>query len=388
MRKPIFFICYLLSLYTYAQEIKIPMEALYWEHDPTQVEFIKHGSSPAVKGINGAYYQVYLKDHIFKDGTIEFDVELIGRGFPGINFRMSEDKKNGENFYIRSFGEVSPFVRTTLQYAAIVDGTSLWDLSDEYQAGATIYQKGWNHVKLVISGEQMKAYVNDMKKPALIVSKLEGLTTSGGISLGGNVIFANFKIKPDVIEDVTPEAGYSATYNDPRYIRNWHVAESIDFPFGKDIIIPLPSMYGALVKSDLPDSATKWTPIEAESRAVVNLNKKFGSVENDGRRLTWLKTTIHADKAMERVMNLGFSDEVWVFLNGQIIYMDKNLYGTPSQKEPRGRCTIENTNFKLLLTEGDNEVMIGLANYFYGWGIIARLDNMDGITLEKKKGEF
>jgi hypothetical protein len=26
-------------------------------------------------------------------------------------------------------------------------------------------------------------------------------------------------------------------------------------------------------------------------------------------------------------------------------------------------------------------VLIGLANYFYGWGIIARLDNTEGIHL-------
>jgi len=38
-------------------------------------------------------------------------------------------------------------------------GINLWDLSDEYQAGATIYQKGWNHVKLVVSGKQMRVFV-------------------------------------------------------------------------------------------------------------------------------------------------------------------------------------------------------------------------------------
>jgi hypothetical protein len=94
-------------------------------------------------------------------------------GFPGINFRMSEDHKNADNFYIRSFGPVKPQTRTTLQYAAVMDGMSIWDLSDEYQSGATIYQDKWNHVKLVVSGKQMKAYVNDMNKPALVVPELE-----------------------------------------------------------------------------------------------------------------------------------------------------------------------------------------------------------------------
>jgi hypothetical protein len=104
---------------------------------------------------------------------------------------------------------------------------------------------------------------------------------------------------------------------------------------------------------------------------------------NDERRLAWIKTTIYATKAQEKKLNLGFSDEVWVFINGQILYIDKNYFGTPSQKTPRARCTIENTSFNVPLKEGENEILIGLANYFYGWGIIARFDDTDGIQIVK-----
>jgi hypothetical protein len=374
-----FFVCTVIC----AQEIKIPMQATAWNYDSTQVEFVNHRSVPAIKGKKGAYYQVFLKDQVFTNGTIEFDVELTGMGFPGINFRMSEDKKNGENFYIRSFGPVTPVTRTTLQYAAIIDGMSIWDLSDEYQAGAIIYQSGWNHVKLVVSSQQMKAYVNDMQKPALVIPELEGLRESGNISLSGNVIYANLIIKPNATEGVDAKAGYAATYSDTRYIRNWEVSPPIDFPFGKDLIMPLPSMYGKLSQSELPDSTTQWTAIKAESRSIVNLSRKFGLKENDARRIVWLRTTIYADKAQQRMLNLGFSDEVWVFVNGAITYVDKNYFGTPSAKCD-GRCTIENTSFELPLKEGKNEILIAVANYFYGWGIIARLDKMDGISFEKQ----
>jgi len=363
------------------QEIKIPMNAASWNYDSTKVEFVQYKSVPAIKGKNGAYYQVFLKDQVFTNGTIEFDVALTGMGFPGINFRMSADKKNGENFYIRSFGPVTPEIRTTLQYAAIMDGMSIWDLSDEYQAGATIYQEGWNHVKLVISGKQMKAYVNDMKTPALVIPELEGSQASGNISLSGNVIYANLVIKPNVTEGLSPEASYPSTYSDTRYLRNWELSAPKDFPFGKEVIMQLPSMYGTLQQSDLPDSNTQWSAIKAESRSIVNLSRKFGSKENDARRLAWLRTTIYSDKIQERSLSLGFSDEVWVFINGQILYVGKNYFGTPEQKND-GRCTIENSNFKLPLKEGKNEILIAVANYFYGWGIIARLDKTDGITFK------
>jgi hypothetical protein len=331
---------------------------------------------------NGKYYQIFLKNHIFRNGTIEFDVALTGSGFPGINFRMSADRKNGENFYIRSFGPVSPATRTTLQYAALMDGNSIWDLTDEYQAGAVIHQDGWNHVKLVVSGKQMKVYVNDMTKPALRVPGLEGGQDSGGISLTGNVVYANLVIKPKDTEGLSPEAGYISSSNDPRYLRNWMLSPSAAFPFGKDILMPLPSMYGRINGcSSLPDSSTQWTAIKAESRGIINLSRKYGFVENDARRLVWLKTTLYSDHDQERVLSLGFSDEVWVFINGQILYTGKNYFGTPGQME-KGRCTIENTHFTLPLRKGDNEILIGLANYFYGWGIIARMDTMDGITLK------
>ncbi|MEP7317221.1 MAG: hypothetical protein ABI921_00715 [Panacibacter sp.] len=373
--------CFFITLHTLAQEIKIPMNAASWDYDSSLTEFIKYKSVDAIKGRNGAYYQVFLKNHMFTNGTIEFDVELTGMGFPGINFRMSADKKNGENFYIRSFGPVTPETRTTLQYAAIMDGMSIWDLSDEYQAGANIYQNAWNHVKLVVSGKQMKAYVNDVNKPSLVIPELEGWQDSGNISLSGNVIYANLVIKPKATEGINPVAGYAASYSDTRYLRNWQLSTPKDFPFGKDLIMPLPGMYGKLQQSELPDSTMQWSALTAESRGIVNVSRKYGAKENDARRLVWLKTTIQSDKAQERILNLGFSDEVWVFINGQLLYTGKNYFGTPQQKND-GRCTIENSSFTLPLKEGSNEILIGLANYFYGWGIIARLDKTSGITFK------
>ena len=372
--------CALIAATTFSQDINIPMEPKYWDYDTSKVEFVKHRSVSAVKNKNGAYYAIFLKNQVFTNGTIEYDVELTGMGFPGINFRMSDDKKNGDNFYIRSFGPVNPEARTTLQYAAIMDGLNIWDLSDEYQSGAAIVQNGWNHVKLVISGKQMKAYVNDMRKPALVVPELESLRESGNISFSGNVIYANLVIRPNKTEGLSPEPGYISTRNDTRYLRSWELAPAKDFPIGKDLVMPLPSMFGKIQQSDLPDSTTPWTPIKAEPRGIINVSRKYGLKENDARRITWLRTTILSDKVQDRILSLGFSDEVWVFLNGQLVYVDKNYFGLPCAKND-GRCVIENASFKLALKEGKNEMLVGLANYFYGWGIVARLDKIDGIRL-------
>ncbi len=41
---------------------------------------------------------------------------------------------------------------------------------------------------------------------------------------------------------------------------------------------------------------------------------------------------------------------------------------------PRGRATPENARLRLPLNEGENELLVGLTNYFFGWGLVARLD--------------
>src|SRR5688500_569615 len=94
-----------------SKDIIVPMDASAWEFDSSSVQFVNHRNVKAVRGKNGNGYQIFLKDHQFTNGTIEFDVELSGMGFPGINFRMSPDRKNAENFYIRSFGKVNPEAR-------------------------------------------------------------------------------------------------------------------------------------------------------------------------------------------------------------------------------------------------------------------------------------
>jgi hypothetical protein len=356
------------------QEIRIPMQAAYWEYDTANIKFITHRTVNAAQVKKGA--AMFLKNNKFANGTIEYDVEL-GEGFPGISFRMSDDRKNGESFYLRYFGATSPERRVAMQYTAVIDGIPIWNLTDEYQAGAKLNIPGWNHVKLVVSGRQMKAYVNDMSRPALIVPCLESETQRGGILFsGGDVIIANLVIRPDAIDNLSPVKGYISAYNDTRYLRHWSVSEAKDFPYGKEIVTSMANMGGT---QELPDSTTKWTEIAAEDRAIVNLTRLFGRAEKNGRRLAWLKTTIYSDKEQERVLNLGFCDEIWLYINGQVLYIDKNHFGTLAQKLPRGRCTIENSTIRLPLKQGKNEILIGVANYFYGWGIIARLDDTEGI---------
>jgi hypothetical protein len=54
----------------------------------------------------------------------------------------------------------------------------------------------------------------------------------------------------------------------------------------------------------------------------------------------------------------------------------------PPIAKQAGRLAIENSLIPLPLKAGDNELMIGVGNNFYGWGIAARLDEMPGIEFK------
>ena len=63
-------IAFLASLQLKAQKIKIPMEPKFRDYDTASVQFIQCKGEPAVAGKNGRGFQVFLKSHIFTNGTI------------------------------------------------------------------------------------------------------------------------------------------------------------------------------------------------------------------------------------------------------------------------------------------------------------------------------
>lgn len=363
----LFFILFGISLLAQKKGKYIPMKAEKWEFKTGAAEFMEYKSRPALKILTSSD-RVILKDLNFSNGTIEYDFEPLDPRFASLYFRWKDALEN-ECFYFRTGAAGNPFAVDAIQYAPHIDGINLWDMLFHFQSNADFKTGDWNHVKLVISGQQMKVFVNDMEHPALIVPKLEGNVSEGLLAFDGQGIISNLEVKADVVEGLSPEPGPDPTANDARYLRNWEVSEvivppkNIDFDYGY-----------------FPKEETKWEEIISERRGLINLTRKFGKAED--RRIVWLRTTINSTKAQERMLHLGFSDEVWVFINKRPLYMDKNYYGTPLIKSPDGRCSIENAVIKTPLNEGDNELLIGVANSFYGWGIIARLDKLVDLKIE------
>jgi hypothetical protein len=200
---------------------------------------------------------------------------------------------------------------------------------------------------------------------------LEGDATHGTLAFQGEAIISNLVVRPKQVEGLSPWEGIDPVSNDPRYIRQWQVTAARPIPKGIDFSNDL-----------IPGKETTWQPIDAERRGMVNLTRLYGMSRD--RRISWLKVHIRADSAQRHRLDLGFSDNVWIFLNGRYLYVDKNDFGAPIMKEPGGRMSIENTSFWVPLAKGDNELLVGVGNDFYGWGIVARLDNLNGIKVSRE----
>jgi hypothetical protein len=311
-----------------------------------------------------------LKGITFGGGTIEFDVDTIGRGAPGIAFRQQDDD-NFELLYLRPDPNCPAF-RACMQYAPQTHGVLLWDLFPQYQTRAPLRENGWNHIKMVVSGRRMNVFVNDAAVPTLEVGRLEGDAIEGSLRLQGPATFANMVITPDAVDGLSSEPARDPLEGDAGVIRNWRLSTFSALPAGKD-----PAY------DDMPIASQPWKAISTERNGLVNISREYGRpLPEPTRAVAWVKTTITSDKKQTKKIDIGWTREVWVFVNGKLAYADKNLFEVEgARKFPDGRCSLENGALTLPLEPGENEVAVAIANTFFGWGLMLRLSDPEGVHL-------
>ena len=351
-----------------AEPIVITMTADHWL-TRDNAEFLRQlGFYHGLMRLNSG--TAVLNDIAFSDGTIEFDVNTIGRGAPGIAFRQ-QDERNFELLYLRP-DPACPAFRACMQYAPQTHGVLLWDLFPQYQTRAPLRENGWNHIRMVVSGRRMNVFVNDAVLPTLQVGRLEGDSMKGALHLEGPGTFANMVITPDAVDGLSPEPAKDLLDGDRGLVRNWRLSTFSALPNGRD------PMY-----SEMPGAPQEWKSISTERGGLVNISREYGRpLQEPNRAVAWLKTTITSDKKQTKKVEIGWTREVWVFVNGKLLYADKNLWEVEgSRKAPDGRCSLENGAFTLPLEAGDNEVAVALANNFYGWGLMLRLADPEEIHL-------
>ncbi|KQS26867.1 family 16 glycoside hydrolase [Dyadobacter sp. Leaf189] len=346
-------------------DFTIPLTAEKWQFQADKVIFEEHHGIKAMKLAPNSG-QVILKDVVFRDGTIEFDIDPSAAEFAESVYFHQKDQKEQEIVYLRMSRVGNKLANQGIQYSPYFDGINMWDMYPDFQAPAMVKAGEWNHVKLVVSGKRLQVFLNNAMRPALDIPELQGSATEGSIAFEGASHIANVQVKPNETEGLSPLALPDMTSYDGLYLRKWASTAPFDLPVGSELAFqnqPKPELF--------TDS------IAAERAGLVNLTRRHGG--NKSRKAIWLKTKITAKEAVKAGIQLGFSDEVWVFLNNQIVFADKNLFQQNMKRYPDGRISVQNATVKLNLNQGENDLLIGVANDFYGWGIMARLEYSEAI---------
>lgn len=308
-------------------------------------------------------------DARFSSGTIEFDIKPLAYSDTGIIFRR-RGSEDGEIVYLRANPEC-PAADDCIQYAPITHALMQWDIYPEAQGPAPVAPQGWNHVRIVVAGEAMLVYVNRQAEPSLVVPKLQGLSTDGGIAFKGPAIYANLVIRagdPPALPDVRqPPAG-------PGTVTAWLAAEPTVRAAGRPVLA-----------ADIPAVAA-WHPIGVEPTGLVNLSRAFGTARAPAISIGWLKTELDAVTAARRTVRIGWARQVSVFLNGRLVFSGDNPYYPSEQRlTPDGRLDAGDAVVPLDLRPGRNEIVLAVGNGWrthagvekaspYGWGAEAHLD--------------
>jgi hypothetical protein len=299
----------------------------------------------------------------FVDGTIEFDVTPMDKGhFIGLLFRRAT-ATNQENIYLRVHRSG---LYNALQYAARINGSSTWQLYPEFNTTIDLPRNQWTHVRVEVKGTQLEVYLNNSGKPVLVVPRLRAIHGKGSVAFWGRVnddpatwaaAISNISIRPATpvetpksVLQVSPPAGT---------LTSWAVAGPVRSEKGSVTTFP---------------QVKDWLAVPVEESGLVNLNRALGPVR--GRSTGFARSIVKASEARTVLLELGYSDDVAVFLNGQLTYTGVNGFGS-RHPEYMGFVKPGFETVALKLRPGDNEIVLAVTDdQRFGWGFVAQLKEL------------
>lgn len=318
-----------------------------------------------------------LKDFEISDGAIDVDMAGIEtRGFYNISFR-TQPNGDGELVYLRAH---KTGLDDAQQYTPMFMGTAPWQIynGSGFTAAVDIPRGVWFHVRLEIAGAQAKLYVNNMAVPSLVMNDLKSGMYKGSIGFYG-VHISNVEIRrtPPAVWERHEPAMPAGT------ITKWSLSPSMD-ALERDLEHPL---------SKADAGSMTWQEVTAEPPGFVVINRYRKAPEirptffNDfskrlepqkGMQLVYARTTIFSDRDRVRKLNIGYSDDISVFLNDKILYRGRSAQHF---RDPGflGIVNAENDAVYLPLKKGRNELVLAVSELTGGWGFICRFDDMKGI---------
>jgi hypothetical protein len=359
----------------HADSLALPVDSPRWVLEG-RAERGEYEGRPCLKLNGGA---ATVKDLEFRDGVVDVDVATpAARGFFGIQWRIAEDGKTAEWVYLRQHKSKEP---DAMQYTPVLGGGLNWQLYNGpgFTGPVEVPRNEWFHLRLEVAGAQARLFVKDMTKPVLVMDDLKSGAQKGALALAvliGETCFANFEVRE------TPPAPWQR-HEPPMAagaLTRWSLSPAYD-ALARNLEQPL---------TDAEKGAMAWEDVAAEGPGMVVVNRyrespRFRvSFANDfskrlepqpGSKVVYARTTIDSDREQLKKLELGYSDEVSVFLNGRILYRGRS---PQNFRDPAflGIVNPENDAVYLPLRKGPNELLLALTELGGGWGFVARLADL------------
>jgi len=353
----------------------VPADTAHWdlEGEARVLDFEGHHCIRLDGGV------AVLKDFELRDGVIDSDVYTTARrGFLGLQFRITDDGATSEWVYLRVHKSGLP---DAMQYTPVLHGGANWQLYNGpgFTGAVDVPKNEWFHVRLEVTGAQARLFVRDMNQPALVIDDLKTGVQKGQLALyvlRGETYFANVRVLP------TPDAPWvrHEPAMPPGTITRWSISPDYD-ALARDLERPL---------SAAERDTMRWQDVQAEPPGFVVLDRYRQApmvrvtFESDfstrlqpqpGMRVVYARTTIDSDRDQVKKLEIGYSDDVSVFLNGRILYRGRSAQ---SFRDPGflGIVYPEDDAVYLPLHRGRNELVLAVSELGGGWGFICRLANV------------
>jgi hypothetical protein len=321
-----------------------------------------------------------LKDFEMRDAVVDVDVATTARyGFFGFMFRIVNDGANAEELYLRPH---KSGLSDAIQYTPVLNTGRNWQLFNGpgFTGAVDIPKEVWFHLRLEVVGAQAKLYVKDIDKPALVMNDLKSGVQKGQLALwvlAGETYFSNFQIR------TMPDAPWERHLPPmpPNTVTKWSLSPSYDALARNLERPPSPSESDAIhwqdVEAEPPGLVVIYRYREAP-HPVVSFQRDFSTrlKPQPGMKVIYARTSIDSDRDQVKKLEIGYSDDVSVFLNGKILYRGRSAQ---SFRDPGflGIVNPENDAVYLPLKKGSNELMLAISELGGGWGFICRLADVE-----------
>jgi len=355
------------------QSLSLPADSSRWELEG-EVKTAEYQGRKCIY-LNGG--SAVVKDFDMRDGVVDVDVATpANRGFFGIEFRVANNGANSEWVYLRQHRSG---YSDAMQYTPVLNTGLNWQIYNGpgFTGAVDIPKDTWFHMRLEVSGAQAKFFVKDMDRPALVMPDLKSGVQKGQVAfsvLTGATYISNFEIHTSADapwERHTPAMPAGT-------LTKWNISPAYD-ALQRDLEQPL---------TETESKAIEWQEVEAEPPGFVVLYRyrqaphprvSFATdfskrlEPQPGTKVIYARTNIESDSEQVKKLDIGYSDEVRVFLNGKILYRGRSAQNF---RDPGflGIISADDDALYLPLKKGSNELVLAVSELGGGWGFVCRLE--------------